>query len=311
MGETKSGCKIDLVSGHSDADSVIMTIFKEGQPEKLLLEKAGVDYWDALMPGIAPAIYAYRKEGDSAALLFEYLSGETFEEFLLNGTSAEFSKALDALQMTVSTVWAKTRRAEQKPCSFIQQIRDRLDNIYAVHPGFSGQDTTFGNLKVPSFASLLDAVEDIEKDLVSPFSVLTHGDFNIDNIIYDKQTGRVRFIDLHRSTHQDYVQDISVFMISNFRLQVFDAKVKRRINKAICGFYNFSSAEAKKAKDKTFNLRLALGLARSLVTSTRFVLDKDIACDMLLRSRYLLEAVARTKPQNYSRFKIPEDVIIA
>lgn len=311
MGETRSGCKIDLVSSHSETDTATMTIFKEGQPEKLLQEKAGVDSWDALMPGIAPTIYAHRQEGETAALLFEYLSGDTFEEILLNGTAAEFSKVQGALHKTLSSVWTKTRRDEQKPSRFVQQIRDRLDNIYAVHPSFSANNTAFGDITVPSFTSLLDGVENIEKDLVSPFSVLTHGDFNIDNIIFDKVTGKIRFIDLHRSTRQDYVQDISVFMISNFRLQVYDAKVRRRINKSICAFYIFASEEAKRAKDKTFNLRLALGLARSLVTSTRFVLDKDIAYDMLLRSRYLMEAVARAKPQHYSRFKIPEGVIIA
>ncbi|MFV9616064.1 MAG: PhoU domain-containing protein [Gammaproteobacteria bacterium] len=311
MGETKSGCRIDLVSSHSKADTATMTIFKEGQPAKLLHEKAGVDYWDTLMPGIAPTIYAHHQKGDTAALLFEYLNGDTYEKILLNGSSAEFSKAQDALKKTLSSVWAKTKRDEQKPSNFVQQIRERLDNIYALHPDFVSKDITFGDITVPSFTSLLDDVENIEKDLVSPFSVLTHGDFNIDNVIYDNQTKKVRFIDLHRSSHGDYVQDISVFMISNFRLQVFDAKVRRRINKSICEFYIFSSEEAKTAKDRTFNIRLALGLARSLVTSTRFVLDKDVACDMLLRSRYFLEAVARTKPQQYSRFKIPEGVIIA
>jgi phosphate uptake regulator len=310
MGETKSGCRIDLVSSHSQSDTATMTIFKEGQPAKLLQEKAGVDYWHALMPGIAPSIYAHRQEGDTAALLFEYLSGDTYEEILLNGTSAEFSKAQAALKKTLSSVWVKTKREEQKPSRFVQQIRERLDNIYAVHPDFASRDISFGDITVPSFASLLADVENIEKDLVSPFSVLIHGDFNIDNVIYDKQTKKIRFIDLHRSSHGDYIQDISVFMISNFRLQVFDANVRRRINKSICEFYMFSSEEAKRAKDRTFNLRLALGLARSLVTSTRFVIDGEVACDMLLRSRYLLEAIARTSPQQYSRFKIPEGVII-
>ena len=311
MGETKSGCRIDLVSSLSEANAATMTIFKEGQPEKLQQEKAGVDYWSALMPGIAPKIYAHRREGDTAALLFEYLNGDTFENILVNGAAAEFSKVQAALKSTLASIWTKTRRDEQKPCNFVRQIRDRLENVYTIHPAFSSNDTAFGDLTVPSFGSLLEDVENIERDLFSPFSVLIHGDFNIDNVIYDKQNGHIRFIDLHRSGHGDYVQDISVFMISNFRLQVFDAKVRRRIDQTMCNFYLFSSEQAKAAKDKTFNLRLALGLARSLITSTRFVLDKDVACDMLLRSRYLLEAVAMTKPHQYSRFKIPEGVISA
>jgi len=310
MGESKSGCRIDLVSSRNDADAATMVIFKEGQPAKLQQEKVGVDYWDALMPGIAPTIYAHRQVGDSAALLFEYLNGDTFEKILLNGADAEFSKAQSALKQTLSSVWKKTRREEQKPSDFVEQIRDRLENIYTIHPGFSSNDIVFGDIVIPSFLSLLEEVEAIEKDIISPFSVLTHGDFNIDNIIYDKQTGKIRFIDLHRSSLGDYVQDISVFMVSNFRLQVFDTRARCRINQTIRGFYIFSAEAAKEAKDKTFNIRLALGLARSLITSTRFVLDKDVACDMLLRSRYLMEAVVRVKPGHYSRFKLPEGAII-
>jgi phosphate uptake regulator len=311
MGETKSGCRIDLVSNRNETDAATMVIFKAGQPAKLQQEKAGVDYWDALMPGIAPTIYAHRQEAGSAALLFEYLNGDTFEKILLNGTDAEFSKVQAALKQTLSTVWKKTRREEQKPSNFIEQIRDRLESVYTIHPGFSSNDIVFGNIVIPSFMSLLEEVENIEKDLISPFSVLTHGDFNIDNILYDKQTDKIRFIDLHRSSLGDYVQDISVFMVSNYRLPVFDTKVRRRINQTICGFHIFAAEVAKGAGDKTFNLRLALGLARSLITSTRFVLDKDVASDMLLRSRYLMEAVARVKPGHYAKFKLPEDAIIA
>lgn len=100
-------------------------------------------------------------------------------------------------------------------------------------------------------------------------------------------------------------------MVSNYRLQVFDTRVRHRINQTISGFHIFAAEAAKGAGDLTFNLRLALGLARSLITSTRFVLDKDVASDMLLRSRYLMEAVARVKPGHYTKFKLPEDAIIA
>jgi len=311
MGETKSGCRIDLVSSRNGHDSATMMIFKEGHPAKLHSEKVGVDFWDALMPGIVPTIYGHHQQGDSAALLFEYLNGDTFEKILLTGTDEEFAKAQYALKQTLSAIWLKTRREEQKPSHFIKQIRDRIENVYAVHPDFSSNDVVFGDITIPSFKSLLDDAEKIENEMASPYSVLTHGDFNIDNIIYDDQAGKIRFIDLHRSSIGDYVQDISVFMISNYRLQVFDTRVRRRINQTINSFYIYTAQAARDAGDKTFNIRLALGLARSLITSTRFVLDNGIACDMLLRSRYLLEAVVRAKPGHYSRFKLPEDAIIA
>lgn len=197
--------------------------------------------------------------------------------------------------------------------AIIKYLKAIIDGISKGALSFAddANDIVFGDIVIPSFMSLLDKVENIEKDLISPFSVLIHGDFNIDNIIYDNRTDKIRFIDLHRSSLGDYIQDISVFMVSSYRLQVFDTKVRRRINQTICGFYIYAAEVAKEAGDKTFALRLALDLARSLITSTRFVLDKDIACDMLLRSRYLMEAVARVKPGHYSRFKLPEDAIIA
>jgi len=311
MGETKSGCRINLVSNLNKNETATMMIFKEGSPAKLHSEKMGVDYWNTLMPGIVPTIYGHHQQGDSSALLFEYLNGDTFEKILLNGTDEEFSKANYALKETLSSIWIKTRRDEQKPSHFIKQIRERIENVYTVHPDFSANDIFFGNITIPSFKSLLDEAEKIEKQIASPFSILTHGDFNIDNIIYDDQTNKIRLIDLNRSSIGDYIQDISVFMVSNYRLQVFDSKVRRRINQTIRSFYIFAALAAKEAGDKTFNIRLALGLARSLITSTRFILDNGIACDMLLRSRYLLEAVVNTDPVNYTKFKLPEDAIIA
>jgi len=57
--------------------------------------------------------------------------------------------------------------------------------------------------------------------------------------------------------------------------------------------------------DKTFNIRLALGLARSFVTSTRFILDKTLAQAMYIRSRYLIESVLKTPPNQISKYKLP------
>ena len=70
-------------------------------------------------------------------------------------------------------------------------------------------------------------------------------------------------------------------------------------------FYRFASHYAERRKDKTFELRLALGLARSFATSTRFILDKSLARAMFLRARYLLELVLRTDPQQAASFRLP------
>lgn len=310
VGETKSGCRIDLVSAKNADDSAQMVIFKEGARKKLAREKAGVDYWDALMPGIAPAIYAHHQSGDSGALLFEYLDGATFEQILLKSSNREMDEALHHISSTLRTVWRKTLKKSDEPVAFVKQIRDRLDDIYSVHPGFAEQHGHVGDVTVPAFTDLLQRAEAVEQTLKPPPLVLVHGDFNVDNVIFDAKSKRVRLIDLHRAAMKDYIQDVSVFLVSNYRLPVFDAVVRRRINQTISSFKAFAADFADEIDDKTFERRLALGVARSFVTSTRFVLDEEFAQDMLLRSRFLLESVVADKGRRASKYRMPEEVLI-
>jgi len=310
MGETNSGCRIDLVSSRNENSNATMVIFKEGRREKLQREKAGVDYWDAMMPGIAPAIYAHHQDGDTGAILFEYLNGSTFEKILLNGDAYELNTALTHLTETLRADWRKTQQKTAAPVDFVQQIRSRLGDIYAVHPEFTAQQGVLGGVVIPSFEDLLSMAEVMEKELHVPFQVLVHGDFNIDNVIFDPKTKRVRFIDLHRAAMKDYVQDVSVFLVSNFRLQIFDPPIRERINQTIRDFKGFASDFALEVGDKTFERRLALGIARSFVTSTRFVLDEAFAQDMLMRSRFLLEGLTANTGRRVVKYKLPEEVLI-
>ena len=103
----------------------------------------------------------------------------------------------------------------------------------------------------------------IGKALTSPFSVFVHGDLNVNNIIYDPEGDNLHFIDLHRSIQTDYVQDVSVFLASVFRLPVFEKKIRARLNFAIMDFFEFSKNFAAIHRDETFEARLALGLARA------------------------------------------------
>jgi hypothetical protein len=102
----------------------------------------------------------------------------------------------------------------------------------------------------------------------------------------------------------DYVQDISVFMVSNYRLRVEEPKLRQQILDQSYSLYRFSARYAKQRGDTTFEQRLALGLARSFATSTRFVLDKTLARSMWLRARYLIESMLVTHPKN-PHFKLP------
>jgi hypothetical protein len=70
-------------------------------------------------------------------------------------------------------------------------------------------------------------------------------------------------------------------------------------------FYAFARRFAMKEGDDTFELRLALGLARSFATSTRFILDRPLARGMFLRARYLIEQVLAMDPGQAARYRLP------
>ena len=82
-------------------------------------------------------------------------------------------------------------------------------------------------------ARIIDAAEAVERTLVAPYTVLIHGDYNTNNILYDPAEDRIHYIDLHRSADADLVQDVSVYMISHFRLPVFDAPRRKMLLTAI------------------------------------------------------------------------------
>ncbi|TNF97575.1 MAG: hypothetical protein EP297_10465 [Gammaproteobacteria bacterium] len=204
-----------------------------------------------------------------------------------------------------------TRTKKKVSAQHMVQLSKRLDEVYSIHPEFKGMKSKIGDYKVPAFDKLLNHAKTYESGLSAPFSVYIHGDFNVDNIIYDPVEKKINFIDLHRSRYMDYVQDVSVFMVSMYRLQVMDAPLRKRILDMAQDFYNFSASYARRSKDKTFELRLALGLARSFATSTRFILDKTLARTMFLRARYLIEQVLEVDPRHPKTFRVPiEEIFI-
>lgn len=309
LGESRSGCRIARVEDR-DAQDIDGTavIFKEGPRDKLLEEKEGIERWEQHVPGVAPKVFSYHDAGRNSALLLEYIPGQTFEQILLNGSSAEVYGALKRITDALEQIWTSTRLEEDRSTTFSEQLRKRLGDVFAVHPSFRSTQGAIGQIGVAPFEELVAQIAEIEAALRVPFSVLTHGDFNVDNVIYNQHTDTVRFIDLHRSTVTDYVQDVSVFLVSNHRLQVFDAAQRARINSAIQTFYGLAGEFADETGDRTFAARLALGLARSFATSTRFILDESFAGNMFLRARYLLERVLAAG-DHLDRFVMPSEAL--
>ena len=250
-------------------------------------------------------ILSYQKKGQSAALLIEHLEGKTFEKILLQGSDELQRKSIKQLTVTLADIWGKTLRNKAVNEQYIKQLQKRLPDVYAIHPGFQQQASYIAGIKIPAFAELLQQVGELEKTLTAPFSVYIHGDFNTDNIIYDSEHNKIYFIDLHRSCFMDYVQDIPVFMVSNYRLKALDLPHRQRVLQVNMDLYQFASKFAKQHKDHTFDLRLALGLARSLATSPRFTLDKLLAKTIFYRSRLLLEQVRDVSNKQRADYRVP------
>lgn len=305
VAQTRSGSGISGISTTDKKGNEYQAIFKDGLKRKVKEERQGVESWHEIYPGLAPKILSYHKHGQSASLLIEHLAGLTFEQILLHEPPKLLKQTMHELQKTLKSIWKETRTKKPVSANYMGQLQSRLDDVYALHPEFKQDESQICGTKVPSFDTLLKRARSYEAGLKAPFSVYIHGDFNVDNIIYDPLERKINFIDLHRSNYMDYVQDISVFMVSNYRLRVVDPKIRRRIRDLSCNFYNFSRAYADKIDDQTFDLRLALGLARSFATSTRFMVDKTLSRAMWLRARYLIEKVLMTDPKKARDFRVP------
>lgn len=302
IAETRSGAAISSL--HSREHGAL-GVYKSGQKQKLKEERKGVNSWHELYPGLAPKILAYQKKGGSAALLIEHLPGQTFEQIVLHESDALFNQAQKKLHQTLRTIWTETKIEKSADAGFMRQLQNRLVDVYKVHPEFVQGDVTICGQAVTAFDELLKAAVELEKRYPSNFSVYIHGDFNVDNIMYDAVAKRIHFIDLHRSCYMDYVQDVSVFMVSNYRLQAVSKAKRARMMCAAKDLYAAARRHALKQGDSTFEMRLILGLARSFATSTRFILDKNLAREMFLRARYLIELALRLDATNTKKIRLP------
>lgn len=307
LGETKSGCSLSAVMG-ADSEGEMLAVFKEGGQAKLQEEKTGIESWHEIYPGIAPKVYSYHKNGSKAALLFEYLTGDTFERLLLDKDRKLLQKGLNTLFRTLQNIWQETEIKETHTAQYMRQLRKRLPDIFAVHPEFELKMVNINGVKSHSISSLIEACAAIEDCLTVPNAVYIHGDFNLDNIIYDSVEDEVNFIDLHRSDYQDFVQDLSVLMVSCYRIANFDPKVRKLIAQTMQAIYEFGADYAAQVNDTSYSPRMALGLSRSFLTSTRFVLDKQHAKAMHFRARYLMEQLVRLSPPHLNHYQIPKEI---
>ena len=305
---SRSGARIGRVAMKKDMESQSQAIFKEGVKSKIRLEKNNLKQWQQIMPGIAPRVLGYRENGDKASMLIEYLKGQTLDTVILGSDSQAVRRAADLLKETIGHIWQRTLVPRATTTDYINQLKSRLETISRVHAASLRSEKRIDNLRIISTMDLLSRCEDIEKGNPAPFATLVHGDFNTNNILYNDAEHTIRYIDCHRTLEADYIQDASVFLISNFRMPVFDANARQRLNWITEFFFEFFADFAIKQGDPNFEMRMALALVRSFLTSTRFELNRKFAADMSTRSHYLMEKVSSHRGTAES-FVLPRQIL--
>ncbi len=288
---TRSGCRIGRLEGGKKNIRTSGVLFKEGNAAKLSREKDNIDRWESILPGLPPTIQAFHSDGDSASMLMEYLGGCTYQEVVLTAAPVIVNNATFILEQTTRQLWLETRTPAPVAAGFITQLQGRLEDVFRMHPVFRTEELECTGLSLPGFDALMEGMILLEKRFSAPFSVFIHGDYNINNIVYNHDEERVHYIDLHRSLDTDYVQDISVFLVSNFRMPVLDVTLRARLNWVIGSFLRFSRQFALDVGDATFEARLCLGLIRSFITSSRFEFNYRFSKDMYLRGVYLMRTM--------------------
>ncbi|WP_417551400.1 phosphotransferase [Marinomonas fungiae] len=303
---TRSGSAIASLSRENEAGQRVLAVYKEGQKSKIEEEVQGVENWRKFNPRLAPDVLMQTDgQDDTSALLIEHIPGKTFESLLREGKEKPLQQALAALFKVLSGAWQSTLSKEPAKAQFMRQLQKRINDCMAVHPDFFQDQHNLCGLVKPSFLELVSMVEQRESRWATTFSVLIHGDFNVDNLMFDGVEKRIYFIDLHRSSYFDYAQDLSVLMVSIYRMQILEPKQRELMMDCAKQIYLFGRRFAKRQQDQTYELRMAAGLARSFASSTRFVLDKTLSIRMHLRARYLLEKLAYLPAEKEANFKLP------
>ncbi|MBL0700817.1 MAG: aminoglycoside phosphotransferase family protein, partial [Desulfosarcina sp.] len=311
---TRSGCNITKV-GPADITGIKKgqeSIFKTGNPAKIKKEKASIEKWGKIMPGLAPNIFSFHEDDeDNASLLIEFMCGQTLDEIILTADRDVFENAIFHLKQILLQIWQKTKKPGTFGANYMGQLLARLDPISRVHPEYIRNNKQLGSVTVESTTRLVRKCQIVEQLLPAPLFTFIHGDFNSNNILFDNESKQIHFIDLYRSRETDLLQDISVIIISNFRMPVFDLSIRQRIDYVIGSMLSFTREFCEKEGDTTFDARMALALARSFLTSIRFELNETFAKEMTLRANFLMEKIIcfHEKKRPWRQFCLPEAIL--
>jgi aminoglycoside phosphotransferase (APT) family kinase protein len=251
-----------------------------------------MEEWNRLVPGLVPEVKARYQDNGRTSFLGQFVDGALLRDVYITRAWEEKARATHRLLETVRDVWLATARTEPSAVDYVRQIRERLPELYAMHPQlerFRRAETRVFGIAHPSLAELLERAEAVEAHVGPPLSVRIHGDFNANNIFYSAAADRIHFVDVHRSGPGDYLQDVGVLLVSNLRNPIQDRRIRwdlERINRLI---EDFAAEFARLIGDEHFEARLVLSQARSFITSSRLVSDPEFARRIYLKGVRWLE----------------------
>jgi hypothetical protein len=254
-----------------------------------------MEAWNRVVPGLVPHVEARVEQDGRESFVGRYLDGRLLRDVYLTGSWDEKLHATRRLMETLREMWLATLVKETPRIDYVRQIRDRLPDLYALHPdlvSLRGRGVRVFGIVHRSIEDLLESMSTVEAGLAPPISVRLHGDFNTNNVVFDAATDRIHFIDVHRSGSGDYLQDVGVFLVSNLRHPIQDAALRASLVRINRQFRGFAAEFGRLTGDVHFESRLLLSRARSFITSGRLVTDPDFARDIYLHGVRLLERVA-------------------
>jgi len=293
---TRSGSRVAKI-----IDSNHKTVFyKEGSKSKIEAELNGLKLWQSLYPGKTPEILWHESRRQHSTILLEYIEGDDLLENMLE-KRPKLDACLKLMSKQLAYIWQGSMKPKKAKIDYVAQLLSRKADIKFVH------DHLF-ELEL-NLDEMLEEAQKMESKLRAPFSTLVHGDFNVDNIIFSPDNKKMFFIDVNRSGYGDYTQDVSVFLISNFRIPIFSSDIRKRLNKTNMEMFKCARNFARRNKDSTFEARLAFGLFRSLITSTRFSFNKEFSTEMFKRAVLILRELIESK-DDISKFRISHSVFL-
>ena len=253
------------------------TLFKEGARKKIRDEVRKSEEWERIDDSLTPRIISTTTYRDRQALLREFVEGRLLSAIYFEGSDLELKvEATEVLRDTLLRLWEQTIVEEPPELDYVRQISSRLAEVYGLHPYLErlGERTLRmqGRVIEPIDDQLAKAAK-IEATLAPPFSIWLHGDLNPNNVVYRGIPGSLKFFDVHRSRHGDYLQDLTVFLVGLERVAGLSATIKRHLRRAGKTMLDAGAEFGAEHGDAHHERRLRLGFGRSYITSARIILQ--------------------------------------